>query len=74
MTPRCSCVVRSGILLTWDPLGRFFWRGGEKRTAVRGDVGVAKAQQDLAERKKGSMRRAQKYRRARVGGWGGGGI
>lgn len=40
--------------------------------AVRGAVGVAKAQQDSAERKKGSVRRAQKYRRVRECVCGGG--
>lgn len=41
MKPQCSCVVYSGILLTWDPLGGFGGRRG--------------AQQDW-ERKRGKLR------------------
>lgn len=41
MKPQCSCVVHSGILLTWDPLGRvlgfFFF--------LKGAMGVARADQ-----------------------------
>lgn len=36
MKPQCSCVVYSGILLTWDPLRGF---GG---LVVRGGGGVCK--------------------------------
>lgn len=45
MKPQCSCVVYSGILLTWDPLGGFGGGGG-------GGLGVENAQQDW-ERKRG---------------------
>lgn len=36
MKPQCSCVVYSGILLTWDPLGGFGGGGGGGGGRVRG--------------------------------------
>ena len=68
MKPQCSCVVYSGILLTWDPLGGF---GGGGRGEV---VGVENAQQDWGrdrerererKKKKESMHRPCKNQRGK---------
>lgn len=55
MTPRCSCVVCDGILLTREPLGEVF----------QGDCGwcLVTARQDLGgKEKKGSARVGLKYK------------
>lgn len=47
MNPQCSCVVYSGILLTWDPLVGFEERGA--RVGGKGvrllEVGIENRQQ-----------------------------
>lgn len=47
MKPQCSCVVYSGILLTWDPLGGFGGLGEcttglEEKKRKDGSVGLKK--------------------------------
>lgn len=56
MKPQCSCVVYSGILLTWDPLGGFqalSW-------GLEMGVGVESSQQDWWRGKKKRRRRKRK--------------
>lgn len=56
MKPQCSCVVSSGILLTWDPLGGFGGvGGGECTTGLRkrerkkeGSEGLKISEENLA--------------------------
>lgn len=57
MKPQCSCVVYSGILLTWDPLGGF---GGGAGGGGGGLVGVENSTTGLVESERERKRRGKR--------------
>lgn len=66
MKPQCSCVVYSGILLTWDPLGGFdggggggrgSWWGWRMHNRTGGETG-RKGEREREKKEKGKRARA----------------